>query len=200
MLLRSHLIPALTLAIIAVACESGDAVVDAGGHDDAAARHDAAAADARGHDAAAADAASHDATAIDAGALDAAATVDTGAHDAGAASAQFQAIYDRIISPNCGGANCHLTGTNEDNYFGFRASLQMPDAATAYARLVNVQVECMWSQDHRVRVVPSDPVASAILLANQDGLCGRRHNVVVPPSFTAGDLAMIEAWIMAGAP
>jgi hypothetical protein len=33
----------------------------------------------------------------------------------------------------------------------------------------------------------------------EDGLCGRRHNLVVPSSFTATELGRIEAWIAGGA-
>ena len=48
-------------------------------------------------------------------------------------------------------------------------------------------------------MVPLQPSMSAIMAVDDDGLCTRRHNIVLPPSFTAGDLARIEAWILAGA-
>ena len=134
-----------------------------------------------------------------------AATDGEAPHDGGAASdagpppsAAFVALYAAVIVPHCGGPLCHGPGTNESVYYGFRPVLQMPDPATARAVLVDQRVECMWSGDDRIRVVPFDPDASAILHAAGDGLCGRRHNVVVP-ELGADDLEEIERWIAAGA-
>lgn len=113
-------------------------------------------------------------------------------------SEEFVALYETVIVRACGGENCHAPGTNEDGYFGFAPTLQMPDPATARAVLVDQPTECRYGSDGRTRVVPFDPAASAIMIAGEDGLCGRRHGNVVG-DFTAADLAMIETWIAGGA-
>lgn len=74
----------------------------------------------------------------------------------------------------------------------------MPDPATARAVLVDRRLECMSSDEDRIRVVPFDPGASAIMTVGNDGLCGRRHDIVVP-DLGAAELAMIESWIASGA-
>jgi hypothetical protein len=114
-------------------------------------------------------------------------------------SDELVAMYDSVIVPHCGGGDCHAPGTNESSYFGYAPRLQMPDPATARAVLVDRPVDCISSTDSRIRVVPFDPAASAIMTVAEDGLCGRRHNIVVP-DLTADDLAIIERWIAAGAP
>lgn len=151
-------------------------------------------------DAQPADAAPADASPSDAGSMDATAPADSGPSiDAGMASAAFTAIFDQIILPKCGGSNCHLAGNNDSVYYGFSPLLRMPDAVTARTALVNMQTECQFAAGAPTpRVVPGNPAMSALMLANQDGLCGRRHNIVVP-TVTPADMNMIEAWIMSGA-
>ncbi|MBX3269297.1 MAG: hypothetical protein KF729_03495 [Sandaracinaceae bacterium] len=135
----------------------------------------------------------------DAGAVVADAGPASGAEAGPPVSDQLAALYEDVLVVRCGGPLCHGPGVNENTYYGFRPALQMPDPATARAVLVDRRVECMSSGDDRIRVVPFDPEASAILTVAEDGLCGRRHNVVVG-ALTPDELAAIERWIAAGAP
>lgn len=132
---------------------------------------------------------------------DATAGEDAATSDAGPPpSDEFVALYDDVLWRTCGGSACHIAGAPGSDLTGERPLLQMPDAATARAVLVGRMLECAsMPADRRIRVVPFDPAASAIMTVDQDGLCGRRHNNMLPPSFTAEDLAAIESWIAAGA-
>lgn len=131
---------------------------------------------------------------------------DAGGGDAGAAdvvtvdvaapSAEFTAIYETILRPRCATSGCHVNGSSVSR-------LVMSDAASTYARLVNVRDECSFNTGSRIRVVPFDPAMSAIMIFNQDGLCGRRHNALMPDSYggdaRSADLERFRAWIMTGA-
>jgi hypothetical protein len=114
-------------------------------------------------------------------------------------SSEFVGLYETVIVTNCGGEYCHLAGNHPNSASSIKPALQMPTAAAARAALVNRPLECNPSLDHRIRVVPSDPVASAIMTVTEDGLCGRRHNNLVPSTFGATELGKIEAWIAGGA-
>lgn len=176
-------------------------VVDAGGPTD------------RDHDAGAPDVTAPIDARVAADASDASAVIDGGAavDDARAATgggsdaapadvvaptAEFLAIYEQILRPRCATSSCHVVGSATTR-------LVMSDAASSYARLVNVRDECGSLTGSRIRVVPFDPSMSAILLFNRDGLCGRRHNAFIPESYGAAqreaDEASFRAWIMAGA-
>lgn len=114
-------------------------------------------------------------------------------------SDEFVALYHTVIVSRCGGPYCHAPGESSSTFFGdIRPTLQMPDPTTARAVLVDRRLECMYSADDRIRVVPFDPGASAIMTVAGDGLCGRRHNNAVP-DITPEDLAAIESWIAGGA-
>lgn len=113
-------------------------------------------------------------------------------------SEEFVALYENVLMRACGGGTCHGPGTNDSAYFGVTAALQMPDPTTARAVLVDQPTECRFTDDGRIRVVPFDPEASAIMIAGMDGLCGRRHGGAVS-NLTAEDLVMMESWIAGGA-
>ncbi len=121
---------------------------------------------------------------------------DAATADVAASSAEFLAIYEGILRPRCATSDCHVVGST-------RSRLVMTDAASTYARLVNVRDECSYLPGSRMRVVPFDPSMSAILLFDMDGLCGRRHNTMLPSSYGDAqrdtDAASFRAWIMAGA-
>ncbi len=122
--------------------------------------------------------------------------VDAAATDAAAPSAEFAAIYETILRPRCATSGCHVEGSSTTR-------LALSDAASAYARLVNARDECSFNTGSRIRVVPFDPSMSAIMIFNQDGLCGRRHNALMPNSYggdaRSADLERFRAWIMVGA-
>lgn len=122
-------------------------------------------------------------------------SVDAASTDVAAASSEFAMLYETIFRPRCAIEGCHIAGSAASR-------LTMPDAATTYARLVNVHDECS-VVSRLIRVVPFDPSVSAIMLFNDDGLCGRRHGAFLPSSYgpeqRVTDHARLEAWIMAGA-
>ncbi len=131
---------------------------------------------------------------------DARAPADSGADaapsDAAAPSAAFTMLFESVFRPRCAISGCHVEGSSATR-------LVMTDAASTYARLVNVRDQCMFNTGGRVRVVPFDPSMSAIMLFREDGLCGRRHGVILPGSYDfeqqVADLQRFREWIMAGA-
>lgn len=121
---------------------------------------------------------------------------DAATADVAAPSAEFLAIYDGILRPRCATSGCHAAGAAVQR-------LVMTDAASTYARLVNVRDQCSTLTGMRIRVVPFDPAMSAIMLFNTDGLCGQRHGARIPESYSQAqrraDEGSFRAWIMAGA-
>lgn len=152
-------------------------------------------------DAAVADAGSiEDAGSLDDAHVDDDAGQDAGPRaDAGPLSPELVEMYDTVLAVRCGGPMCHGPGTNESVYFGYAPRLQWTDAASARDALVDRPLDCIYiDATDWIRVVPGDPAASAILWARGDGLCARRHNIVVP-DMTDEEMAVIERWIVAGA-
>lgn len=121
---------------------------------------------------------------------------DAATTDVAAPSAEFLAVYEGILRPRCATSGCHVVGSSVTR-------LAMSDASSAYANLVNRRDECSTRPGTRIRVVPFDPAMSAVMLFNMDGLCGLRHNIIVPSSYGGAerdaDAASLRAWILAGA-
>ena len=126
---------------------------------------------------------------LDAAPTDAAPT-DATTTDVGGPSAEFRAIFDGLLGPQCG--ECHGARSASTN-------LLMSDPVTAYENLVNRHVMCRSGDSTsgaRYRVLPFD--ADASVLPAPYELCGMRHTFnagIVPEPYAA----RIRTWIAAGA-
>ncbi len=105
-------------------------------------------------------------------------------------SGLLTAIQTSIFTSTCALSGCHnpLTRAGE---------LDLSDAAVSYDELVNVESTCAG----RIRVVPSDSVASYLLDKLGDGgtFCGTAMPLVLPP-LDETELQLIRDWIDQGAP
>jgi hypothetical protein len=108
----------------------------------------------------------------------------------------FAAIYTDILQPSCAVEGpCHSADTP--------TGLGLPDAAAAYAALVDVPPAgiALCGAFAGDRVTPGDPAASLLIekIGNQTPSCGGS----MPPGgalLPADQIETIRAWVAAGAP
>jgi hypothetical protein len=115
---------------------------------------------------------------------------DDTATDSGAAvDATFTQVYDDILLLSCAYSTCHLGEGS--------AQLGWDDAPSAYASLVGVASTQIESMD---LVEPGAPDSSYLVwkLEENSGISGG----MMPPSvpISSDQIAMVRAWIAAGAP
>jgi hypothetical protein len=106
-----------------------------------------------------------------------------------AASASFADVY-AVFEMHCGGgkAGCHVTGA--------AAGLEMPDPRAAYDHLVGVaSAKCAGEE----RVVGGDADASVLVQALEGSSSCVKAMPLGRDPLSASELAMIRAWIDAGA-
>ena len=107
----------------------------------------------------------------------------------GGGGSALTTIQADIFTPTCAILGCHNAITQA-------GLLNLSDAASAHAGLVNVVSSCA----SRVRVVPNDPDTSYLLHKLGDGPtpCGSAMPFGATPLTTA-ELALIRSWILDGA-
>ena len=105
----------------------------------------------------------------------------------GSVDPTFARVYQEIIQPGCG---CHLSGAG---------GLSMPDAAAAHAALVEQPATAAGPCAGGTRVVSGDAKSSVLYrkLSGED-LCGASMPMG-GTAISAEKLALVEAWIGAGA-
>jgi hypothetical protein len=129
------------------------------------------------------------------GELDAAQAPDASAEPDGGPPPSFDSIYESILVPRCG--RCHVD--EEGAAFSYRPRLT--DVETAYDALFDVPVETPWVEycvpdgvtAYRVRAF--DPDASMLAFLPTCYVRDADHDDLTPD-----ELAVIRAWISAGAP
>jgi hypothetical protein len=116
-----------------------------------------------------------------------------GAGTAASGGARFSEVF-ALFTTNCAGLGCHVGAPQPGEV------LAMPNQATAFMNLVGVaSVACTGVQ----RVVPGDPNASLLVHALQHTIAGNCD--ITPqmplgrPMLSASDIALVVAWIQAGA-
>ncbi|MEQ8978331.1 MAG: hypothetical protein RL846_10400 [Deltaproteobacteria bacterium] len=99
----------------------------------------------------------------------------------------FANVYAEVITPNC---SCHTTGAG---------GLAMPDANAAFTALVDIPATTGGPCDGETRVISGDAQGS-VLYRKLSGtnLCGSAMPMG-GGSLSADQLALVEAWIGAGA-
>jgi hypothetical protein len=112
-----------------------------------------------------------------------------GSAGAPATSASFADVY-ALFAMRCGGgkAGCHVTGS--------AAGLEMPDARAAYDHLVRVaSAKCAGE----MRVASGDADASVLVQALEGSASCVKPMPLGRDPLSASEIAMIRAWIDAGA-
>lgn len=185
--------PILLIALLAAAAPfaascSSERESDENSGTDAGAAPDGRADATAGPDAAG-DTGAPDADPVDSGAADGAPGNDSGARDTGGSSpASFTDVY-AIIETEC--RPCHF----DRPLFG--DNLDMVDADTAYANLVDRPASC---GSGNIRVIPGNAADSLLYRKiTATNLCGARMPFGRPP-LASSLISVFESWIASGAP